>query len=214
MLHRLGLRSLEKAAPPPAREKDSEEQREQKRARGSKLLCEWCGRSGVVLPGREEALETNPKKLVSVGCAKENTKAPSHYYYYSGDEPQGVVDQWGTQLAYGPLALGCGKEGQSGLFIELLEELPRTYTAATSSCTWRWTRRAATPEQERVEKYVEDFREGHGDAFLAFVVCGEQPRGVLVWWSLHEAVSRNHRCEGLDDLVEFAEGYLKTLGVN
>lgn len=31
----------------------------------------------------------------------------------------------------------------------------------------------------------------------------------LVWWSLHEALSRNHECAGLDDLVEFAEGYLK-----
>jgi hypothetical protein len=31
----------------------------------------------------------------------------------------------------------------------------------------------------------------------------------LVWWSLHEAVSRNHQCEGLEDLVELAEGYLK-----
>ena len=31
----------------------------------------------------------------------------------------------------------------------------------------------------------------------------------LVWWSLHEAVSRNHQCGGVDDLVEFAEGYLK-----
>lgn len=30
-----------------------------------------------------------------------------------------------------------------------------------------------------------------------------------VWWSLHEAVSRNHECEGLDELVEFAEGYLE-----
>jgi hypothetical protein len=31
----------------------------------------------------------------------------------------------------------------------------------------------------------------------------------LVWWSLHEAVSRNHECSDLDDLMEFAEGYLK-----
>ena len=31
----------------------------------------------------------------------------------------------------------------------------------------------------------------------------------LVWWSLHEAVSRNHECAGLDDLVEFAECYLE-----
>ncbi len=31
----------------------------------------------------------------------------------------------------------------------------------------------------------------------------------LVWWSLHEAVSRNHECSGLDDLVGFAEAYFK-----
>ena len=31
----------------------------------------------------------------------------------------------------------------------------------------------------------------------------------LVWWSLHEAVSRNHECSGLDDLVEFAEHSFK-----
>ena len=31
----------------------------------------------------------------------------------------------------------------------------------------------------------------------------------LVWWSVHEAVSRNHECSGLDDLVELAEGYLE-----
>lgn len=31
----------------------------------------------------------------------------------------------------------------------------------------------------------------------------------LVWWSLHEAVSRNHECSGLEDLVGFAGGYLE-----
>ena len=30
-----------------------------------------------------------------------------------------------------------------------------------------------------------------------------------VWWSLHEAVRRNHQCAGLEDLVELAESYLK-----
>lgn len=41
------------------------------------------------------------------------------------------------------------------------------------------------------------------------MVSGEQPGGALVWWSLHEAVSRKHECAGLDDLLEFAEGYLE-----
>jgi hypothetical protein len=31
----------------------------------------------------------------------------------------------------------------------------------------------------------------------------------LVRWSLHEAVSRNHECSGLDDLMGFAEAYFK-----
>ena len=31
----------------------------------------------------------------------------------------------------------------------------------------------------------------------------------MIWWGLHEAVSRNHSCKELSDLVEFAEGYLK-----
>jgi len=31
----------------------------------------------------------------------------------------------------------------------------------------------------------------------------------LVWCPLHEAVSRNHECSGLEELVRFAEGYLQ-----
>jgi hypothetical protein len=31
----------------------------------------------------------------------------------------------------------------------------------------------------------------------------------LIWWGLHKAVSRNHGCEDLSELVEFAERYLK-----
>jgi hypothetical protein len=30
-----------------------------------------------------------------------------------------------------------------------------------------------------------------------------------IWWSLHEAVSRNHNCEQLSELLEFAQGYLR-----
>jgi hypothetical protein len=44
---------------------------------------------------------------------------------------------------------------------------------------------------------------------LALVVFKESNPVELVWWSLHEAVSRNHECAGLDELVEFAECYLE-----
>jgi hypothetical protein len=37
----------------------------------------------------------------------------------------------------------------------------------------------------------------------------EQSGGTGVVVSVHEAVSRNHQCAGLDELVEFAGDYLK-----
>lgn len=60
----------------------------------------------------------------------------------------------------------------------------------------------------RVEKYVED----SGGRIKLHPLPSWSPESnpvELVWWSLHEAVSRNHECSGLDDLVEFAEGYFK-----
>lgn len=32
---------------------------------------------------------------------------------------------------------------------------------------------------------------------------------ALIWWGLHEAVSRNHTCKDLEELLPFAEGYLE-----
>lgn len=61
---------------------------------------------------------------------------------------------------------------------------------------------------KRVERYVED----SGGRIRLHPLPSWSPESnpvELVWWSLHEAVSRNHECAGLDDLVEFAEGYLK-----
>jgi hypothetical protein len=59
-----------------------------------------------------------------------------------------------------------------------------------------------------VEKYVED----SGGRIRLHPLpswCAESNPVELVWCSLHEAVSRNHECADLGDLVEFAEGYLK-----
>ncbi len=61
---------------------------------------------------------------------------------------------------------------------------------------------------KRVEKYVED----SGGRIHLHPLPSWSPESnpvESVWWSLHEAVSRNHECEGLDELVEFAKGYLK-----
>jgi transposase len=61
---------------------------------------------------------------------------------------------------------------------------------------------------KRVKEYVED----SGGRIRLHPLPSWSPESnpvELVWWSLHEAVSRNHECEGLDELVEFAQGYLK-----
>ena len=61
---------------------------------------------------------------------------------------------------------------------------------------------------KRVEKYVED----SGGRVRLHPLPSWSPESnpvELVWWSLHEAVSRNHECAGLDDLVEFAEAYFE-----
>jgi transposase len=59
-----------------------------------------------------------------------------------------------------------------------------------------------------VRKYVED----SGGRIRLYPLPSWSPQSnpvELVWWSLHEAVSRNHECAGLDDLVELAEDYLE-----
>jgi transposase len=67
---------------------------------------------------------------------------------------------------------------------------------------------------KRVEKYVEDSAGGASRAhsLTSHPLPSWSPESnpvEMVWWSLHEAVSCNHECAELDDLVEFAESYLK-----
>jgi transposase len=95
------------------------------------------------------------------------------------------------------------------LFIKLLDKLRKTYrchkelhlaTDNDGSHTSGW-----------VDKYVQD----SGGRIHLHPLPSWSPESnpvELVWWALHEAVSRNHECEDLDDLVEFAEGYLTMRG--
>ena len=68
-------------------------------------------------------------------------------------------------------------------------------------------------DRSHTSRRVKEYLEGSGGRLRLHPLAGmettEQPCRALVWWGLHEAVSRNHSCEGLDELVEFAERYLK-----
>src|SRR5215218_6573263 len=80
-------------------------------------------------------------------------------------------------------------------------------TAATKSCTSPQTTTAVTQAS-----WSGDTWRTPGVRIRLYPLPSWSPESnpvEVVWWSLHEAVGRNHECAGLDDLVELAEGYLE-----
>jgi putative transposase len=98
-----------------------------------------------------------------------------------------------------------GERKNADLFMKLLGELRRVYDH-------RRLELAVDNDGSHISKRVEEYVEASGGYVRLHPLPSWSPESnpvELVWWSLHEAVSRNHECAGLDDLVEFAEGYLK-----
>jgi putative transposase len=99
-----------------------------------------------------------------------------------------------------------GKRKDGGLFIRLLDELRRTYRCHKE--LHLAVDNGSSHTSKRVENYVEDSA-GRIHLHPLPSWSPESNPVELVWWSLHEAVSRNHQCADLDELVEFAEDYLE-----
>jgi len=98
-----------------------------------------------------------------------------------------------------------GERKNDDLFIRLLQQLRITY-----SCH-RQLHLAVDNDSSYLSKRVERYVEDSGGRVHLHPLPSWFPDSnpvELVWWSLHEAVSHNHKCAGLDDLVEVAEGYL------
>ena len=92
------------------------------------------------------------------------------------------------------------------LFTKLLEQLRRTYR--THKQLHLAVDNDSSHTSKRVKKYVQDL----ADRLRLHPLPWWSPESnpvELIWWGLHEAVSRNHQCTGLDDLVEFAEAYFE-----
>ena len=90
--------------------------------------------------------------------------------------------------------------------MKLLDKLRRTYRCH------RELNLAVDNDGSHVSKRVEKCVKDSGERIKLHPLPSWSPESnpvELVWWSLHEAASRNHECAGLDELVEFAEGYLK-----
>ena len=99
-----------------------------------------------------------------------------------------------------------GERKNDELFMKLLKRLRRTYRC------YKQLHLVVDNDSSHTSKGVRQYMEDRPGRIRLHPLPSWTPESnpvELVWWSVHEAVSRNHQCGGLDDLVEFAEGYLK-----
>src|SRR4051794_13898105 len=160
---------LEKAAPRPARERLRGAART--KTREARRRPANGGRSGVILPGRDEPADQPQSRFLL--DAQRKTGAPSH----SRDKPQGV-DQWGAQLPYGPLTLGCGKaQGRRAVHRSargVAKDLPLPQTVAPGGG------QRLKPYQQTGREVRRGFRRTYPVASVAFVLSREQSDRVGV----------------------------------
>jgi putative transposase len=196
VLHRLGFRWRRPRPLPP--EKDCEDHREQKRRRLLDVLS-MVKQAGSFFQD-ETRLETNPK----VGFCwmrkgrqwRLRTPGTNRKVWLSG----------ALNFSTGRFHWVRGERKNDELFIKLLDQLRKTYRCH------RQLHLAVDNDASHTSKRVERYEEDSGGRIRLHPLPSWSPESnpvELVWWSLHEAVSRNHECSGLDDLVGFAEGYFK-----
>lgn len=194
-LHRLGFRWRRPRPVPP--EKGSEEQIEEKHARLFDVL-RMTKEAGSFFQD-ETKLETNPR--VGFCWMRRGRQKPLR----TPGTNRRVWISGALNFKTGRFHWVSGGRRDGELFVKLLDHLRRT-------CRCHKRLHLAVDNDgshlsKRVRKYVED----SGGRIRLHPLPSWSPESnpvELVWWSLHEAVSRNHECAGLDDLVEFAEGYL------
>jgi putative transposase len=195
-LHRLGFRWRRPRPVPP--EKDSEEQIEEKHARLEDIL-RMTEEAGSFFQD-ETKLETNPKVGFCWMRKGEQKLLPT-----PGTNRK-VWISGALNFKTGRFHWVSGGRRDGELFIKLLDKLRKTYRCHKQ--LHLAVDNDASHISKRVKKYVED----SGGRVNLHPLPSWSPESnpvELVWWSLHESVSRNHECTGLDDLVELAEGYLK-----
>jgi transposase len=195
-LHRLGFRWRRPRPVPP--EKSSEEQLEQKRARLSDVL--QMTEEAASFFQDETKLETNPKVgfcWMRRGKQKPlRTPGTDHKMWISG----------ALNFATGRFHWVLGERRNDELFVRLLDHLRKTYRCH------KHLHLAVDNDASHTSKRVKEYVEDSGGRIRLYPLPAWSPENnpvEVVWWSVHEAVSRNHECAGLGDLVELAEGYLQ-----
>jgi len=99
-----------------------------------------------------------------------------------------------------------GERKNDELFLKLLKELRRVYRRHRS------LHLAVDNDPSHTSGRVEGYVKASGGRVRLYALPAWSPQSnpvELIWWSLHEAVSRNHGCEDLSELLKFAERYLE-----
>ena len=195
-LHRLGFRWRRPRLVPP--EKDSEEQIIEKHARLEDVL-QMTEEAGSFFQD-ETKLETNPK--VGFCWMRRGKQKPLR----TPGTNRKVWISGALNFKTGRLHWVSGERRNDELFIKLLDKLRRTYRCHKE------LHLATDNDSSHLSKRVKEYVQESAGRIRLHPLPSWSPESnpvELVWWSLHEAVSRNHECAGLEDLVEFAEGYLE-----
>ena len=99
-----------------------------------------------------------------------------------------------------------GESKNSELFIKLLTQLRRIYRCHRS------LHLAIDNDPSHTSAKVEEYVKASGGRLRLHPLPAWSPQSnpvEMIWWGLHEAVSRNHGCKELDELLPFAESYLQ-----
>jgi transposase len=179
-------------------EKSSERYEEQKRARLQDILS--MVKSAGSFFQDETRLETNPK--VGFCWMRKGKQKPLR----TPGTNRKVWISGALNFRTGSFHWVTGERKNDGLFMKLLDRLRRTYRCHKQ--LHLAVDNDSSHTSKRVERYVED----SGGRIHLHPLPSWSPESnpvELVWWSLHDAVSRDHQCGGLDDLVELAGSYLK-----
>jgi transposase len=116
---------------------------------------------------------------------------------------------WRTGRVF--LTEGKPKEGRSAaLFLRHLDDLRRAfrhYTVIHVVCDNAGTHTAE--RSKAVRAYLEEWRERVKVHYLPKYAPDTNPI-ERVWWRLHEAVTRNHRCQSMDELLDLTFDWFET----
>ena len=193
-LHRLKFRWRRPRAVPPSKDP------EQKRKRLQEVL-EMLKHQKASFFQDETKLETNPRVgfcWMRKGKQKRlRTPGTNRKVWISG-----ALNWWRTARFH--WVTGARKNNE--LFLKVLKQLRRIYRCH------RQLHLAIDNDSSHTSGRVQKYVKASGGRLRLHPLPAWSPQNnpvEMIWWGLHEAVSRNHSCKGLDELLPFAESYLK-----